>query len=601
MRKSSELLQMPAGALNLAASVALLALVALAGCATNPQQSAAPGDQAQEESESDEAGDAQAAAAEPEIRSPLPKQELTENLLYEYLLAEIAGQRGNVGLSAQAYADLAKRTRDPRIARRATEIALYARMNNAAIDAARIWYETDPDSERPLQALAGLLVAAGRYGEASPYLKKLLADSAAGPASGFTQLTRTLANAQDKRAALSLVQELAADHPKLPQAHYAVAQSAASAGEDRLAIEEVRKARRLQPEWEAAVLLEAQLLQKNSADQAASLLAEYLRKYPASREARLGYARTLVAQKKFAEARAEFTRLMAGVPDNADVAFAVALLSIQLKDYDAAEEYLRKLLDSPYRDKDGVRMYLGQVAEERKNFPEALRWYGGIGEGEQYVQAQIRYAQVLARQGKLDAGRAHLQQAAASNSQQRVQLILAEAQLLRDANQPKAAFDLIGNALDRLPNNPDLLYDYAMLAEKIERVDVLEASLRKLIEIRPEHAHAYNALGYSLADRNQRLREARELIEKALQLAPEDSFIIDSMGWVLFRMGNHKDALGYLRRAFAGRPDPEIAAHLGEVLWAMGDREEAERILGDAARASPDNETLANTIKRLKR
>lgn len=581
-------------------SVALLAFAMLAGCATIPKDSAVSDDQSQGESDSDEAGDPQAAAQEPEIRAPLPKQELTENLLYEYLLAEIAGQRGSIGLSAQAYADLAKRTRDPRIARRATEIALYARMNSAAIDAARIWYETDPESDRPLQALAGLLVAGGRYAEALPLLKKLLAGSA-GPESGFVQLTRSLAGAQDKRAALKLVQDLAADHDKLPQAHFAVAQAAANAGEDRIAIEEAQRARQLRPDWEAAVLLESQLLQKTSVEQAASLLAGYLRKNPGAREARLGYARVLVAQKRFAEARAEFQRLMSGVPDNTDVAFAVALLSIQLKDYDAAEGYLRNLLSSTYRDKDGVRLYLGQVAEERKNLSDALRWYSEIGEGEQYLVAQIRYAQVLARQGKLDAARAHLQEAGARNSQQRVQLILAEAQLLRDANQPKSAFDLVGRALERLPNNPDLLYDYAMLAEKIERVDVLESSLRKLIEIRPEHAHAYNALGYSLADRNQRLREARELIEKALQLAPDDSFIIDSMGWVLFRMGNLKDAVAHLRRAFSGRPDPEIAAHLGEVLWALGEREEAERVLGDAARSSPDNETLANTIKRLKR
>lgn len=598
MREPFELQPMLVGALRRLAAAVLLAGAALAGCAGNPQL--ADG-RPQGESDSDElTSDAQATPPEPEIRSTLPKQELTEELLYEYLLAEIAGQRGNVGLSAQAYVDLAKRTRDPRIARRATEIALYARMNNAAIEAAKIWYEAQPDAERPLQALAGLLVAGGRYNEASPYLKKLLANSTTGPASGFAQLGRTLSNAQDKHAALKLVQDLAADHPKLPQAHYAVAQAAASAGEERLAIDEARKARQLRPDWEAAVLFEAQLVQKSSVDQATALLAEYLHKYPSAREARLGYARALVAQKHFAEARAEFRKLMASSPENTDVGFAVALLSLQLKDYDAAEKYLRDLLDSPYRDKDGVRLYLGQVAEERKNLPEALRWYGEIGEGEQYIMAQTRYAQVLAKQGKLDAARAHLQQAAARNSQQRVQLVLAEAQLLRDANQPKAAFDLVGNALDRLPNNPDLLYDYAMLAEKIERVDILEASLRKLIEIRPEHAHAYNALGYSLADRNQRLPEARELIEKALQLAPDDSFIIDSMGWVLFRMGNVRDALGYLRRAFAGRPDPEIAAHLGEVLWALGQREEAERVLGDAARASPDNETLANTIKRLK-
>jgi len=581
---------------------AAMAFVVFAGCAATPPQQAAAGEEAQDESDADSpAGEAQALAPEPVDRASLPNQELTDNLLYEFLLAEIAGQRGNTALSAQAYVDLAKRTRDPRIARRATEVALYARMNNAAIESAKIWHETEPGSTRPLQALAGLLVAAGRYDEALPNLRKLLAGSANEPANGFTQLTRTLANAQDKQAALKLVRSLAADYPKLAEAHFAVARAAVNAGDERVALEETRQAGQLRPDWEAAVLLEAQLLQKASADQAASLLGGYLKKYPAARETRLAYARLLVAQKRFGEARAEFQKLMAGVPDSSDAAFAVALLSLQLKDYDAAEKYLRSLIESPYRDKDGVRLYLGQVAEERKNLPEALRWYGEVGEGEQYVQAQIRYGQVLARQGKLDEARVRLQQAAAKNSQQRVQLILAEAQLLRDANQPKTAFDLVAQALDRVPNNPELLYDYAMLAEKIERVDILEASLRKLIAIRPEHAHAYNALGYSLADRNQRLPEAHELIEKALQLAPDDSFIIDSMGWVLYRMGNLKDSVGYLRRAFAGRPDAEIAAHLGEVLWALGERAEAERVWGDAARESPDNETLANTIKRLKR
>src|SRR6266705_803888 len=574
MSNPTGFLLVPFGALRMLAAIALIA-----GCAASPPQPPAAGEEAQDESDADApAAEALAGAAEPEDRSAFPKQELDKDILYEFLLAEIARQRGNLGLSAQAYVDLAKRTRDPRIARRATEVALYARMNGAAIDAARIWHETEPGSARPLQALGGLLVAAGRYDEALPSLKKLLASSAADPTSGFTQLTRTLANAQDKQAALKLVRSLAADYPKLAQAHFALAQAAVNAGEDRTALDEARRAGQLRPDWEAAALLEAQLLQKVSVDQAASLLAAFLEQYPAARETRLAYARMLVAQKRFAEARAEFQKLMAGTPDSTDMAFAVALLSLQLKDYDSAERYLRGLLDGQYRDKDGVRLYLGQVAEERKNLPEALRWYGEVGEGEQYVQAQIRYSQVLARQGKLD-----------------------EARLLRDANQPKTAFDLVGQALDRVPNNPELLYDYAMLAEKIERVDILEASLRKLIAIRPEHAHAYNALGYSLADRNQRLPEARELIEKALQLAPEDSFIIDSMGWVLYRMGNLKDSLGYLRRAFAGRPDPEIAAHLGEVLWAMGARAEAERVWGDATRESPDNETLANTIRRLKR
>jgi tetratricopeptide (TPR) repeat protein len=595
MVNAVNLFSIPARATRL---LAVMAFAVFAGCAANPPQPAETGEEAPD------AGDTeglQGAAAESVDRSLLPKQELTDKLLYEFLIAEIAGQRGNAALSAQAYVDLARSTRDPRIARRATEIALYARMNNAAIDAANIWHETEPGSARALQHLSGLLVAAGRYGEALPNLKKLLASSATDPASGFMQLTRTLANAQDKQAALKLVRSLAADYPSLPQAHYAVAQAAASAGEDRAALEEARKAGQLSPDWEAAALIEAQLLQKVSVDQAVSLLAAFLQRYPAARETRLAYARMLVTQKRFTEARAEFQKLMAGTPDSTDMRFAVALLSLQLKDYDAAQSTLTGLLDSQYRDKDGVRMVLGQIAEERKNLPEALRWYGEVGEGEQYVQAQIRYAQVLSRQGKLDAARDRLQQAAARNSEQRVLLILAEAQLLREANRPKAAFDLVGQALDRMPNNPELLYDYAMLAEKIERVDILEESLRKLIEIRPEHAHAYNALGYSFADRNLRLPEARELIEKALKLAPDDFFIIDSMGWVLYRMGNHRDALGYLRRAFAGRPDAEIAAHLGEVLWVLGERDEAERVWNEANQASPDNESLVNTIKRLKR
>jgi len=579
------------------------ALVFSAGCAVQPFGAGAASAGAQGNSAADDASavDSHTAAGESEDSSTLPKQELTEELLYEYLLAEIAGQRGSVNLSAGTYLDLAKRTRDPRIARRATEVALYARMNEAAIEAASLWHETEPGSTRALQALAGLLVTAGRYDEALPYLQKLLASPVSDPASGFTQLARTLANAKERRAALELVQKLASDYPALPEAHFAVARAALAAGEDRVALEESRKARAGRPDWEAAVLFEAQLLQKTSVDQAAAFLADHLQEYPGARQTRLAYARLLVAQKRFADARAEFQKLMAGVPDGGDIAFAVALLSMQLKDYDASERYLKSLLGGQYRDKDAVRLYLGQVAEERKDLAQALRWYGEVGAGEHYLQAQIRYAQVLARQGKLGEARAHLQRAAAADSQQRVQLTLAEAQLLREADRPKEAFDLVGRALDRLPNNPELLYDYAMLAEKIERVDILEASLRKLIEIRPEHAHAYNALGYSLAERNQRLPEARELIEKALRLSPDDSFIIDSMGWVLYRMGDLKDALGYLRRAFAGRPDPEIAAHLGEVLWALGQRDEALRVWDGASRENPDNQTLANTIKRLKR
>lgn len=576
--------------------------LALAACAQQPARPAAPAAPAapvQEQEAQPAADKGEAQAAEAAAKPDLPKQELTESVLYEYLLAEIAGQRGAIGLSAQAYADLAKRTRDPRVAKRAAEVALYARMPAAAIDAARIWYETEPSSLQALQALTSLLISAKRQEEALPYLQKLLEGGDSG--AGFLQLSRLLANNQDKALTLKLVQQLAQPYPKVAQAHFAIAQAAVGARQNELALDEARTAAKLLPDWELPVLLEAQLLQQQSNALALQRLAAFLERHPKARDVRMSYARVLVADQKYTEARREFQTLSKDFPDNAEVVFAVGVLSLQLQDYALAQANFKRLLALPYRDKNTVRMYLGQIAEEQNNYPEALQWYDEVVGGEAYLRAQIRYALVLGKQGKLEAARAHLQQIETDSESARVQLLLTEAQMLRDAKRPREAFELIGNALQNMPDQPELLYDYAMLAEKLERVDLLETSLKKLITLKPDHAHAYNALGYSLADRNLRLPEAQGLIEKALQLSPDDPFIIDSMGWVLYRMGKSEQALEYLRRAYAARPDPEIAAHLGEVLWVGGARSEAEKIWLDASKKNPDNDALNSTIKRFKR
>jgi tetratricopeptide (TPR) repeat protein len=256
------------------------------------------------------------------------------------------------------------------------------------------------------------------------------------------------------------------------------------------------------------------------------------------------------------------------------------------------------LLELNYKDPDVVRFYLGQLNEDRKRPDEALKWYSAVAQGEQFIPAQARYAAILAKQGRLPEARKHLQQATASSPQQRVQLTQAEAQLLRDANAYQEAFDVLGQALAQMPDNPDLLYDHAMAAEKLNRLDILEANLKQLIKLRPDHAHAYNALGYTLADRNQRVEEAYRLIETALKLAPDDPFIQDSMGWVLYRMGRNQEGLDYLQRAFKQRPDAEIAAHLGEVLWVLDQRDGARKIWTEALKAHPDNELLQGTVKR---
>jgi tetratricopeptide (TPR) repeat protein len=578
----------------------VLALAATAGllaaCAGQPARTTAATPVQEDEAKKAAAeGAATGEAREPE----LPKQELSGETMYEFLLAEIAGQRGNATLAAQAYADLARKTRDPRVAERATQVAVEARMPEAAIESAKVWADTAPDSTRALGAAASLLVNANRVGEAQPYLERILALSGDNRGDGFMQLNRLLANNPDKGASLRAIQSLAEPYPSLAQARFAVAAAASNAGQDELALKEVRAASQLKPDWELAALFEAQLLQKSSNTAASERLAQYLKTYPKSREVRLAYARTLIADKRYPDARVEFDRLVKEYPDNIDVVYSIALLSMQLEDWPVAETNLKRLLDLGYRDRNAVRFYLGQVAEEQKHFPEALKWYAEITRGEQFMPAQIRSAQVISKQGDLAGARKYLQQVNAQSNDQRVQLILAEAQLLRDAKQEKEAFGIVDQALDKLPNHPDLLYDHAMLAEKLDRVDVLESSLRKLIRIKPDHAHAYNALGYTLADRNQRLDEANELIDTALKLAPDDAFIMDSKGWVLFRQGKTEDGLKYLQRAYSIRPDAEIAAHLGEVLWALGRRDDARKVWDEALKKSPDNETLTNTVQRL--
>lgn len=529
---------------------------------------------------------------------PLPKLELTGQILYQALLAEIAGQRGNFGLSASAYLDLARSTRDPRFARRAAEIALHGRNLEVALQAARLWVEADPESPQARQMLAGLLVSANRLDDLQPHVAKLLEQEGETLSDGLLRLNRLFARHPDKKAVLVIVEQLTVPYVGLAEAHFARAQAALNAAEWKRGIAEADKALALRPDWDVAVMLKAQLQRTESPEAATETLRAYLASHPKAREVRLQYARSLIGARQFPQARVEFQRLLGDFPGNVDVIYAVAVLSMQLSDWAAAEENFRKLLGKDFAEMDTVRLYLGQIAEEGKRYGEAMRWYGEVTPGEQHMAAQLRIAQLLAKQGRLEEGRQHLQDARKAGQADPVPFLLAEGQLLRDAGKTKEAYELLENALKAQPEQPELLYESALLAEKLGQHGVLETNLRKLIWLKPDHAHAYNALGYSFADRNERLAEAEQLIVKALQLAPDDPFIIDSMGWVLYRRGDVAGALTHLQRAFSIRPDPEIAAHLGEVLWVLGRRDEAQRTWREAAKANPGNEVLVEVIKR---
>jgi tetratricopeptide (TPR) repeat protein len=527
----------------------------------------------------------------------LPKQALTSEILFKFLLAEVAGQRGEIGLARSTYIDLARRTGDPRIARRAAEVALFARDDAAALEATRLWAAGEQGSARAQQTLAALLLSEGNLAEAEPILRELLK---ADTANRFLHLTALMGKMRDPVAALQLVERLAADYPELPEARFAVAQIAAAGGRFDAATSALEQAERLRPGWEPAALLRAQILAKNAPEEALAYLRGFLAAYPNAREARLAYARALVNANQFAEARAEFTRLTKDFPGNAEVSFAAGLLSLQMGDLAAARDFLSRTLDYSPRDPDTVHYYLGQVAEQTKQFDAAAAHYAAVAGGNYLVPARARQAALLARSGKMAEARALLASTEGGDDAQNVRLVQAQSELLRDNKEHGAAFEVLSEGIKRFPDAAELLYDRAMVAEKLDRLEVLEADLRRVIVLRPDDAQAYNALGYTLADRNDRLPEAVQLLEKALSLAPEDPFILDSAGWAQFRAGNLARAQEFLERAYKVRQDPEIAAHLGEVLWARGQRDAAGKLWQSTLHSHPQNEVLLETLRRLK-
>ena len=537
------------------------------------------------------------------VGGPLPNQELTPRTLYHFLLAEIAGARGQIGLSAQLYLDLARSTRDPRIARRATEIAMYSRNLRMATEAARIWAELAPDSEEARRVLASMS-GAEHGGEVDLdaiqiQLARVLAQSNGRLAQNLLGLNRTLARVPDKQAVRGIVGRLTEPYLDVPEAHIARAQAAMATEDPMGALAAVERALQLHPGWEPAVLMKAQILQQAGASEEAlrQLEAEVARK-PDSTTLRLAWARALVSAQRFEAARNEFRRLLEASPNDAELLYAVGLLSLQLEQPGEAEVHFVRALAAGHPQSDLIRLHLGQIVAERGQGEAARKWFDEVTDPELRPEANIRSAQSIAREGRVDEARALLQ-AEADEPEVMRRYILAEVQILRDARRPAEALLVLDDALRETPDDTGLLYEAAMLAEHIDRVDLMETRLRRVIELQPDHAHAHNALGYSLADRGLRLEEAEALIARAHGLMPQDPFILDSLGWVCFRRGDHDGALAHLQRAYGMRQDAEIAAHLGEVLWTLGRRDEARRLFAEALAAHPDNRLLSDTGRRL--
>ena len=525
--------------------------------------------------------------------------EQTGQGIFQSLIAEVALQRGDLDFASKAYADLARRTRDPKVLERTVEVAGYARQFDLAIEAARTWLEVDPESKRAQQLLTGVLLLSNRLDELAPHLIRMLETDKSTLGENLLGLNRMLAQNTDRQAVFHLIDKVCTPYFGIAEAHYAVAMAAGSASAYERALAESRHALDLRPDWEMAAIMQAQLMSRDTPAEAVTFMKGFVERNPKAQEAELVLARMLVGEKHYAESKLHFANLLKAHPDNPDVVYPVAILALQQNDIALAEVQLKHLLELDIPDKSLPYYYLGQIAEEAKRNDQALSYYASVGEGEQYLSAQMRSAQILSGQGKLDEARTLLNDAKAATPEDRAQLVITEAALLREAKQVQAAFDLLDKQLLTQQEQPDLLYESALLAEKLGNMEVLESRLRKLIKLKPDNAQAYNALGYSFAERNIRLPEARELIDKALKLTPEDPFILDSLGWVLFRQGDLPGALTQLERAYGQRTDPEIAAHIGEVLWTMGRNDDALKLLHESQKRFPSNESLANTLKKI--
>jgi tetratricopeptide (TPR) repeat protein len=521
------------------------------------------------------------------------------NFVFKYLVAEVAGQRGDLTTSSKVFYELAAATQDAGLAERAAKVAAYGNVPGMTIPTIKLWAELDPTSNEAQQAMTEVLIATDKLDEAKVYLAKLF-DKEETRAGGFLYLNNLLSRSKDKMGVLNLVQSLAVPYPDLAEAQFAIAQSAYAANQDNIALHALDKAEILKPGWILVALLKGQVLFNQEPQSSIDFYQSFLEHYPDSNEVRANMAKIMVNQKQYDKAKEQYPTILQYGKNSPEITAVVGLLSFQSGEFAAAEGYFQQALKQDFKDTDQLYIYLAQVTEKQNRYADAITWYKKVQPGQHFLEAKINLANLIARIQSVDKAIEMLDAVDDLTTEQQIIVIQTQASLLAKAKRDKDAFDLLENAVKNLPNTPELVYDYALAAERVNKMDIMERELRKTIASKPDFAAAYNALGYSFADRNINLDEAVTLIEKALKLSPNDHYMLDSLGWAYYRKGQFDKAIKYLEQAYKVNQDPEIAAHLGEVLWQKGRHDEAKKIWADAIIKDPGNEVLISTSNKFK-
>ena len=530
--------------------------------------------------------------------TPTPAAAIDDDPLYKMLVAEFAGQREQLPLALEQYLALARSTRNPDLAERATKIAVFSRDDARALEAARLWVELRPTSLDARQILAAMHIRQGDAAAALDHLKYVLAQDNSGDGSRFRVIANLLGREEDRRTALAVMEQLVVERPGDTDALVAyalLAMRAEDLGKARAAMDRLVERTNVNPNLALAYM--AVLQKQNAGADGIAFLEKALKRTPDEFGLRLLYARMLADAQRYEQARLQFAMLLEQAPDNTDVLYALGLLNLQAGKVDAAEKNFRALLEFDERT-DEASYYLGQIEESRQRPAAALVHYRAVKAGSNAFPARLRVISLLANDGKIDEALAAIAAVSPQGEEQRIQLTLLHAELLAQQKRYDEAMGVFDRALNGT-YEMTLLYNRAMLAEQMGRLDLLEADLRTIIEREPENSQALNALGYTLADRTTRYEEAYELIRRALAVSPDDFFILDSMGWVLYRLGRLEEAVPYLEKARKLRNDPEVAAHLGEVLWMLGRRDDAREIWNTALESHPKDTRILEAIKRL--
>lgn len=523
---------------------------------------------------------------------------LDSQLLYHLMVAEIAGQRGQLDVAVQQYYQAALLSHDPDIVERAARIAIYARDDVTALKVGKLWLSLEPDSVQAYTVIATAQIKQAQYDDALKTLDHLLTLTEQRGQRGYHFIFSLLGRQHDKQAALDLLDKLMKKHGETADALFAYGRLALLVGELDKSSRAVKKLLKMKPAWQDAQQLWVNLLIRQGKDaEALDYLAKTVAKYPQNNAMRMYYARKLVDEKRLPDALAQFKILLKQDKSNMDARYALGLLSLEMKHLKDAEGYFKTLYQHEERASEAA-FYLGQVAELRHQNKKAIHWYSQVRDGQHYLGAQIRIATITAQAGDINAARKRLHNIEITSAAVALRVFLAEGELLHNTNHDKEAMQVYNDALAKMPGNSQLLYARALTAEKLGHTDLALKDLQQIVKEEPNNVQALNALGYTLADRTKRYQEALKYINAAYKLNPNDPAIIDSLGWVYYRMGNREKALQYLQQAFALLKDPEIGAHLGEVLWVMGKQQQARKVWNEALQTQPKHKLLREVIKR---